>query len=204
MSQWIPFIIPGIIVFALIYFITILIFDLLLRGFTPFIPSRPWVVKQIMDELNFTKTNPKIIALSSGRSGFLYALSKKYTDASLAGVESELFPFFVAVVQKIIRRTHIRILLKSFRRVDVGDVDLIYCHLTPEELRNLGKKFKFECKPGALVISTGFNIPYLEPKKIVPLEDRKGKFDFFSKNQNLFQSQYKKYKKEKKAYFYEI
>jgi hypothetical protein len=89
-------------------------------------------------------------------------------------------------------------------RVDVKDFDLIYCHLNPDELRDLGSKFKFECRPGTIIISTGFNIPYLNPSKVVPLEDRKGRLDFLSKNQKLFQSKAKKYKKEKKAYFYEI
>jgi hypothetical protein len=76
--------------------------------------------------------------------------------------------------------------------------------LDPDQIRGLGKKLKFECKPGTLIISTGFNIPYLTPSKIIDLPDRKGRYDFLTRNQNLFQSNRKKFKKEKKAYFYEI
>lgn len=204
MSDWKEFIIPGLLSMAAIYFITVFIFDLLLRGFSPFIPSRPWVVEQIIRELEFEKRKPIMIAFSSGRSGFFNTLQKKFPDAVLIGIESDFFPYIVAKVQKVLRRTKIKVKYQPIHRVNIKEADLIYCHLEPDELRELSSKFKFECKPGTLVISTGFNIPYLDPLKIVPLEDRSGKYDFFSKNQNLFQSKYKKFKKEKKAYIYEI
>jgi hypothetical protein len=204
MSDWKEFIIPGLFSIATIYFITIFIFDLLLRGFSPFITSRPWVVEQIIRELTFEKKKPIMVAFSSGRSGFFNTLQIKFPDAVFIGIESEFFPYVVAKVQSFLRRTKIRVKYQPIHRVNIKEADLIYCHLEPDELRELSSKFKFECKPGALVISTGFNIPYLDPIKVVPLEDRSGKYDFFSKNQNLFQSKYKKFKKEKKAYIYEI
>ncbi len=187
------------------YFVLIFIFDLLLRGFHPFIPSRPWVIEQLMPEIQLRKEESiKLLAFSSGRSGFFYSLGQKYPSAKLFGYEHSFFPFFVAKVQNFIRRTKIIIKKSAIHRVNVSDVDFIYCHLNPDQMRDLGKKFKFECRAGTKIVSTGFNIPFLEPVKIIDLPDKIGRFNFLSKNQNLFQSKKKKFKKEKKAYFYEI
>jgi hypothetical protein len=199
------YIIP-IILFAIPgYFALIFIFDLLLRGFYPFIPSRPWVVEQLMVEIKLRENKAiKVLAFSSGRSGFFYSLREKYPKAELIGYEHSLFPFLVAKTQNLIRRSKIEVRKSMIHRVEVADADFIYCHLNPDQMRDLGKKFKFECRPGTKIVSTGFNIPFLEPVKIIELPDKKGRFNFLSKNQNLFQSKRKKFKKEKKAYFYEI
>ena len=198
------YIIYGLPVLVAGYFLVTFIFDLLLRGFVPFIPSRPWVVEQILYEMDINKPEPIMVALSSGRSGFFHALEKKYPNARLIGVETDLFPFIVSKVQSWIRRTRIKVIKSSIHHVDVKKADFIYSHLYPDKMQGLSAKFKFECRPGTVIVSTGFNIPYLEPKKVVDLPDRKGRLDFLSKNQNLFQRKSRLFKKEKKAYFYEI
>ncbi len=191
-----------LLIFA--YFFTVFVFDLLLRGFAPFIPSRPWVVEQLMAEIDLKKENPTFLAFSSGRSGFFYALSKRYPHSIMVGIEPSFFPYLVAKVQGYLRFRRLVIYRQKIHRVDVSQADFIYSHLYPKKLRGLGKKLKFECQPGTIIVSTGFNIPYLEPFKIVDLPDRKGRLDWLSKNQELFQSKRKRFKKEKKAYFYEI
>jgi len=201
--MWFYIIAIGIIaVVALV--LTKLIFDLLLRGFTPFISSRPWVVDQLLDEIKFKKEAPIIYALSCGRSGFFHALERKYPKAILVGFETDIFPFVVAKIQTLIRRTKIKIRYSKIHRIAFKEADLVYNHLYPDKMVGLGRKLKFECKPGAQILSTGFNIKDLEPIKTIQLPDRKGKWDFLSKNQKMFQKKASKFKKEKKAFFYEI
>lgn len=187
-----------------VYLITIFIFDLLLRGFAPFIASRPWVVSQILNNIAIPQKSPKIIAFSTGRSGVVHAFEKKYPTATLIGVEMHLFPYIVGKIQSLIRRTKIKVIFSKIHHVDVKDADLIYCHLDPDDLRDISQKFKFECRSGTQIISTGFNIPYLTAKRSIDLPDRKGRLDWMSKNQKLFQSKQKKYQKENKAYVYVI
>jgi hypothetical protein len=193
------YIIYGAIFLVALYFITAFIFDLLLRGFVPFIPSRPWVIEQVLNEIIIPQPNPKLVAFSTGRSGVFHALEAKYPTATLVGYESNFFPYLVSKIQTFIRPTRIKIIRRSVHHVDFKDADFIYCHLGPDSLRFLSAKFKFDCQPGTQVVSTGFNIPYLEPKKIIDLPDRKGRLDWLSKNQKLFQSKQKKYQKESKA-----
>ena len=201
MSYYLIFGIPAL---AIIYILVKFLFHFLLRGFSPFIPSRPWVVEQIMSELEIPQKNPKLLALSSGRSGFFRALEMKYKKAELCGVEPYLFSFLAAKVQKIIRHSRIKIIRQTIYHVDYRNADFIYCHLYPDQMDALGPKLKFECKPGTQIVSTGFNIVHLKPTKVVDLPDHKGRLDWLSKNQKLFQLKKNKHRKEKKAYFYEI
>ena|SRR3989339_864589 len=199
------YIISGAVFLVFCYFFINFIFDLLLRGFAPFLPSRPWVTDQILSALKLPEGDPVIIALSSGRSGFFHALEKKYgKTGTLIGVEMKLFPYIVAKTQSILRRSRIRVIKSQIHRVNVKEARLIYCHLYPPDMVGLGKKFKFECRPGTVIVSTGFNIPFLTPTKTIDLPDRAGRLDFLSRNQNLFQRKNRKFKKEKRAYFYEI
>jgi hypothetical protein len=186
------------------YFLTVFLFDLLLRGFAPFLPSRPWVVEQILSELELEKENPVCVAFSSGRSGFFYALEKKYPNGKFVGVEEHLFSFFVSKVQSLIRRTNIKVVRQPMHRVYLKEVDFIYSHLSPATMRGIGRKMKFECKRGARIVSTGFNYANLEAKKVIDLPDRRGRLDWLSRNQKLFSRKSQQFKKEKKAYFYEI
>lgn len=202
--KYLEYIIWALIIIPPAYVITIIIFDLLLRGFAPFIPSRPWVISQILGNITIKQPNPRIIAFSTGRSGVVHAFEKKYPGASLLGVEGHWFPYIVSKIQSVVRSTKIKVIHSKTHHVNVSDADLIYCHLHPDELRDLSQKFKFECRSGTQIISTGFNIPYLAPKYAIDLPDRKGRMDWLSKNQKLFQSKQKKYQKENKAYVYEI
>lgn len=194
-----------IVLLPIEFFATILLFDILLRGFSPFITSRPWVVEQILGKLKIEKKeNLKMMAFSSGRSGFFHALRKKYPEAEMIGVEEDLFPFIVAKVQAFVRRSRIKVIKQPFHRVDVSDVDFIYSHLTPDDMRRVGKKFKFECKTDTLIVSTGFNYSALSAYMFVDLPDREGRLDWLSKNQKLFSRKSKRFKKEKKAFFYKV
>ena len=200
----VSYIIPGAIVIIIAYFIARFLFDLLLRGFLPFIPSRPWVVEQIINEFELAKGKQNCIAFSTGRSGLFHALEHKYPKARLTAIEPSLFPFLVSWVQAIIRQTNIKVVRKKIHRVNVKEADIIYCHLYPDDLRGMGKKFKFECRPDTIIISTGFNIADLSLDKVIPLDDGYGKLNWLSKNQKLFQRKSKKFKKENKAFFYRI
>ncbi|MCK5211308.1 hypothetical protein KAJ89_01275 [Candidatus Parcubacteria bacterium] len=198
------YIIPGVIVIVIVYFTARFLFDILLRGFLPFIPSRPWVVEQIINEFDLPVGKQNCIAFSTGRSGFFHALERKYPQAKLTAIEPNLFPFLVSWVQTLVRETKINVVREEVFRVNVRDADFVYCHLYPNDLRGMGKKFKFECRPDTIIVSTGFNIMNLNLDKAIPLEDRRGKLDWLSKNQKLFQRKSKKFKKENKAFFYKI
>ncbi len=209
LSEKTSFLLYVLVLAFLIYIITREIFNFLLRGFAPFLISRPWVIKQVLDEID--RLNLKVdkdfsfYSIGSGRSGLLYALEKKFPQAQFYGVEDSWWSTFLSRLQLFLKKSKIKVLnQKDSRRLNFKDVDLIYCRLDVKRLRDISNKLKFECKPGTIVISNGLNIPALNPIKILELDDKKGRFAFLSKNRKLWVLKSKKEKRENKVYFYEI
>ncbi|MDA3840491.1 MAG: hypothetical protein PF572_05340 [Patescibacteria group bacterium] len=194
---------------VVIYYISIVVFDFVLRGFVPFIASRPWVVNQVNDHLKKLKINnlPKFKALSlgSGRSGFFASLEERYPEAGLEGHEKGFLYFSLSWLQAFLRRSHIKVRRsRHFHRVTVSDADLIYCYAPSlETIKELGDKFKFECKPGTIILSNGFVVPFLEVKDIIELSDSKGRYSYLSKNRFLLKKN-KRANKENKVYVYVV
>jgi hypothetical protein len=192
-----------------IYYISIVVFDFVLRGFVPFIASRPWIVEQVNEHLKKLqiKNAPKFKALSlgSGRSGFFASLEKRYPEASFKGYEKNFLYFCLSWLQAFIRRSKIKVKRsRHFHRVSVRDVDLIYCYSrSSETIRELGDKFKFECKPGTIILSNGFVVPFLEINDIIELSDTKGRYSYLSKNRFLLKKN-KRANKENKVYVYVV
>jgi hypothetical protein len=190
------------------YFITICIFDILLRGFAPFLPSRPWVIDKILDNLKLKKYR-KIYSFGSGKSGFLMEFERLFPEAEIVGIEMYRFAYIMARLQLFLRkflghRTKIKAVRQSISRANISDAEIIYNHLYPEEMAGLGKKIKFECRPGTVIVSNGFLIPELEPQKFITLDAREGRFSWLSRQREIFKSKRKRSVIESRVYFYEI
>ncbi len=197
----------GGVTLAVSYAVSRLIFDLLLRGFAPFLSSRPWVVAKMMEDLKQEPIRPDavIYSLSCGKSGFLHEIGKLYPQARLIGVEHDIFPYLLGKIQLMLRRSKIKIkYVKKLYNLEVKDADLIYCYLDVESLRDLPKKFKFECRPGAIIISNGLPIPTFTEKRSIEIPDQKGKFDFLSTKKKFLSSKKKEGKRGNLVYVYEI
>ncbi len=188
-------------------FFTKQIFNFLLRGFAPFIPSRPWVVDQLMQEVVKLplKKQFNMVSIGSGRSGLSHGIEKAYPDARIVGVEDSVLSYFLSKLQVFVQGSNIMVKMnKDSYNVNVSDKDLVYLKLDIDDLREIDRKLKFECKTGVIIISNGFVIPGFTPIRVVKLDDRKGRFSFLGRNREFFTKKRKKHKKENKFYFYEI
>jgi hypothetical protein len=161
-------------------------------------------VDQILEILTLPMGTTRVVAISSGRSGVMHAFKHYYPNVEVVAYEYRFFPYIVSLVQAFVRRSGIKVRYSRIRHVDVKKSGFVYVHLNPDQMRSLGQKLRFECSPGTVVVSTGFNIPYLNAYKVLLLKDRKNRFDWLSRNLEIFSRKSRKFKKEPKAYFYEI
>lgn len=195
----------AVVIIAFYLFIKLL-FDLLLRGFAPLVSSRPWVIEGLIEELKKEdiKEKPTIYSLSCGKSGFLYFVGREYPGAALVGVEQGLKPYLVAKIQSAIRRLGIKVIHQpKLHRLDFRDADIIYCYLSVTEIRDLPNKFRFECKPGTIIISVGMPIPGIPEKRTISISGQAGRFFFLSTKIDN-ESKLKDSKRAHYIYFYEI
>jgi tRNA A58 N-methylase Trm61 len=88
----------------------------------------------------------------------------KKTGAIVIGIELSL-PFYLwSKVRNIFfGARNVKMQNGDFFKRDIGDVDCIFCFLTPKAMNRLGEKFKKELKTGAKVISYVFKIPDWNP-----------------------------------------
>jgi hypothetical protein len=202
MTKW-QILYYGVAFFLVLLFVGKQVFNFLLKGFAPFISSRPWVIEQLLQELDKMGFRGvfQAISIGSGRSGLIYALEKKFPKVECIGIDDGLWPTLVSRVQVFLHRSHIKVMRQDLRHIDVSQADLIYCKLDLPKLREFEKKFKFECKPGAVVLSNGFVVPNMPITRVIDLERRKGRFAFFSRD---LKSKYKKNKEENKVFVYVI
>ncbi|MFH1745014.1 MAG: class I SAM-dependent methyltransferase [bacterium] len=170
-----------IILFAFFLFLFFQFYNIMFRGFAPFISTKGKIVKRIVDEMEIDE-NATVYEFGCGRAGFLRALRKKYQKANLIGVEYSLLPYIVARVQASLCKSgmpEIRILKKNFFKVDIHDADVIYCYLNIKTMTELEHKFKRECRKGAQIISFAFRLPNMEAEKEISVEGIKEKVYFY-------------------------
>jgi len=148
-----------IIIFTLVLiifvFFVVEFYNIVFKGFAPFIPTRPKVIKKIIDEIEISE-NATIVEFGCGAAGFLRAVHRKYPKANLIGVEHSPLPYVIANIQNMLGRNNIKIIRDNLFNTDVSNADLIYCYLSVGSMQELEKKFKKECKSGAQIISFTF------------------------------------------------
>ena len=80
------FIIISLVLLIVVFFFASQFFNVIFRGYAPFISSKPEVIKAIMQELKL-KEDVIVYELGCGKAGFLRAIEEKYPQAKLIGVE---------------------------------------------------------------------------------------------------------------------
>jgi hypothetical protein len=140
----------------------------LFHGFAPFINIRKSQAQAIISELSKEKlvSDPLIFSLGSGSAGFLAVAANNLPAAKLQGFQSRIGLYLIEKIQLLTRFS--KIALKFTRRiyqVRLNEADLIYCDLSIDDLAQLPRKFKYECRPGTIVLSIGNPIPNLEEKR---------------------------------------
>ncbi|MCU0679236.1 MAG: class I SAM-dependent methyltransferase [Planctomycetes bacterium] len=157
-----------LLLLVFIVFFTAQFFNIIFRGFAPFISTRPDVIERIMSELKPDET-AVVYELGCGKAGFLRALRRRYPKIKLIGIEYSFLPYLIAQIQNSLTGAKIILRKQNIFQADLGEADIIYCYLNPLTMQKLETKFKQECKTGAQVVSYQFPLPSIATGKTVEL-----------------------------------
>ena len=161
----------------LIFFV-VQFYNIFFRGFAPFVATKNKILKRIIGEFEVNE-NTKIYELGCGRAGFLRAVRKAHPKVELVGIEYAFLPYLIGQIQNAFTRSHLKIIKKNFFKVDLREADIIYCYLNGKMMKDLGAKFKKECKKGCMVISYYFPLHDTEPTKVMSVENSSDKVYFY-------------------------
>ncbi|MFH1426966.1 MAG: class I SAM-dependent methyltransferase [Patescibacteria group bacterium] len=167
------------LLFFFFTFFVIQFYNIVFRGYAPFISTGKKVIAMIFQELDLDKNfSGTVYELGCGKAGFLNIFHKYYPKANLIGIEYEYLLFIISKVQQALKRNKIRIIRKNIFQADLSKADLIYCYLNVKMMKDLEAKFKKECKPGTQIISYAFSLHNLKVLKEIGL-DNKTKIYFY-------------------------
>jgi precorrin-6B methylase 2 len=197
-------IITGAILLILIFFFSFQFFNVMFRGFAPFVATETEVIKRLMSDLK-PKDNSLIIELGCGKAGFLYAAEQNFPNTELIGIENAPFPYLMAKIQAAIRSSRIKIVRQDLYKADISRADIIYCYLNLTMMEMLASKFKFECKRHCRIISYRFPIPAFTAEKIIEFHEstKQPKFKKLARFMHKF-SKKKKVAEIFRIYYYEM
>jgi len=154
------------VLFIWFVFFIIQAYNIVFRGYAPFVSTKRKHLKNIFDNANI-KDGQTIYELGCGRAGFLQFARKNFPASKLVGFEYAFFPYFIAKIQNWIKKSNLDIKKKNIFKIDLSEADTVYCYLNEDMMKKLKPKFLSELKPGSQVISLEFKIPDMEAEKII-------------------------------------
>lgn len=167
------FLLLGSIVFlAVLVFLAEEFFNLLFRGYAPFISTKNKVLDEAVKQFQALNlpAGAKIYELGCGQAGFLRRLEKsaksKYT---LIGVEILAAVYLLAKAQLAMVGSKIKLRHKNFLKMSLTSGDCFYCYLGESLTARLSLKLQKEARPGSYLISNQFHLPGYEPIKEVQI-----------------------------------
>jgi len=147
------------------------IFSLPFARGVPYVPAKNKNLKNIFKKFEWNKDS-KIVDLGCG-DGRVLRVFERLGYKNLYGYEINLWPYLICKIKNFFQRSEIKVQLKNFEKVDLGQFDVVFCYLLNSYLRKLKSKFEEELKPGARLISYGFEIPGWTPTQTIDTTSKK-------------------------------
>jgi len=161
-----------ILLLAYLVFAVSQFYNVVFRGYAPFISTDHETFRRIIDEIEI-KDEAVVYELGCGRARFLRLIEKRFPKTELIGIENSVSLYFLTELGRELRGNKITILKKDFFKLNLSDADIVYCYLNNETMEKLGEKFKNECKAGTQIISRSFPILDFTPEKVLIIRYKK-------------------------------
>ena len=158
-------------------FFVVQAYNIVFRGYAPFLATKSVVLKRLLSELKINK-DAVVYELGAGRAGLLRMLRKQYPNAKLTGVEYSFFPWLIGKFQNAITNSKIKLLKENIFKIGLKGADAVYCYLNVDTMIKLEEKFNNELREGAKVISYQFPLPTKKTERTIDLGEE-GKIYFY-------------------------
>jgi hypothetical protein len=150
----------------IVFFASINFYNIIFRGFAPFISTKFEAILTILKDLNLNG-DETVYELGAGKAGFLRAVEERFGNKKLVGIEYSFFPYLIAKIQLSLLNSSIELVRKNIFKVNLKKADIIYCFLNIEMMEKLEEKVKRECRKGTILISYHFKFPNVEEEKVL-------------------------------------
>jgi len=151
-----------------------------LKG-APYVATKKKSLKEIINNAKITDGN-HIIELGSGDGRFLRTVAKQYQITGL-GVDVNPLPIFKArIIARLQNLTTVEFKIQDIRDTDLSEADVIYMYLIPKFIQKIKNQLLHKTKKGAIIVSHGFKIDYLEQYLVNTITDETFKTYFYKRS----------------------
>ncbi len=112
------------------------------------------------------------VDLGAGLGGPVAHLARMRADWHVVGVEASPLVWLLAWLR--CRRSNSQMKLGSLWRENLQGYDVAFVFLSPAPMADLWRKVRNEMASGSLLISHSFEVPGIEPERVLPLSGRPG------------------------------
>lgn len=138
----------------------------------PFVPLTKKKLQKVLEHVHLQSTD-SLVDLGSGDGRVLRGFEKQGVE-KLAGYEVNYWAYLLSLAKNKFYHSKAKMYFKNFKKIDLGQYNIVFCYLLEGYLTALKDKFNQELKPGAKVISYGFEVKnWLEPEIIYTIPENK-------------------------------
>jgi len=165
-------IIASIITLCFVVFLLNIILQAFLWYGVPFVPTPDYKVNALLKHLTLS-TWQKFLDVWCGDGKIIEAVSQKYPQAQVHGIENSPYPYLLAKKRQKRNNMDFHLHYGNFFSLDISEYDIIYAYLIPYMMPKIWKKVITECKPGTLLYSSSFQIPDVPVIEKIHISDDK-------------------------------
>lgn len=152
-----------------------------LRFGLPFVKTPRWAVTWMLQHLQL-KPNDVWYELGCGDAYVLAALARKFPQTKFVGWEIQWWPYVLAR-WRVRNLANVTIHLGNFLLADISSATVVYGFFITSLMAQIATKLSEELRPGAQVISFGFDLPSWHQTQDIsdPAGAHKSKLRFYKK-----------------------
>ncbi len=135
----------------------------------PWLPTKPSQRRHLVENLEVSP-QARIIDLGCGDGSVLFALAKKYPQATCVGYDISLLPLAIAWFRKLIgwrQYANVLIYFGNLFTAKISSFDIIIVFLLAKSYPKLQKKLTAELAPEARVIIEAWPLASLQPTQTI-------------------------------------
>jgi len=146
----------------------------------PFLPTPKSIVRKALKAADLGR-GEKLYDLGCG-TGRVLIIGEKEFGAKTIGIEYSTPLFIISKINLFLHKTKSgRVYKMDFFKKDVNlnDADVVFLFLNPKAFLKLKDKLNKSLKPGTRVVTFSSPLLFWQPKKIIPLKERKNKINLY-------------------------
>ncbi len=140
-------------------------------GGSTFVPTSRHKIDKVLETVPM-RSGARVVDLGCGDGRFLVAAERRY-GVQAVGYEVNPTAFALAKLNVLIHGARVKVALKNFWKVDLGEADYVICYLYPDIQSSLKRKFDAELKPGCVVVCCDYPLEGWKPPKVITYETRR-------------------------------